>query len=218
MSYSSEPDLANLLNRLAIEEEPDLWPILELARQHEALCQTLLNNLSANEDRLRINSYRVLDLLSTILPDVLYPIWSDLVARLSSSNAFQRGTAVKLIAKILPADREKRFDSLVEQYMGLLDDSKLMVARYLAQSIPRVLEVRPDLAAAVVRRLLAVDRTHPLHGRKELLKADIIRAFAEIYPKAPGQEQIIAFVRGSSGSASPSTRQAAKDFLARFAA
>jgi hypothetical protein len=113
-------------------------------------------------------------------------------------------------------DEENRFEDIFDQYFGLLNDEKVMTARYLARSAGRIARAKPHLQARITERLLGIDGTHHAQGRKDLIKADIIQSFEEFFKDTGGQEEILAFVEKQLGCSSPKTRKAAKAFLNKY--
>ena len=97
----------------------------------------------------------------------------------------------------------------------MLNDEKVMVARYFVQTIHLIPAARPDLREKVIDCLLGIENTQHTENRKRLLKADIINAFEHLFESSSMQEQkeILAFVEKEIDSESPSTRKTAKAFL-----
>ena len=118
------------------------------------------------------------------------------------------------LAFLSAVDEERRLDSILDSYLRMLDDDKVMVARYFVQTLHLIPEARPDLREKVIACLLDVENTHHTESRKSLLKADIINAFDRLFEGSSTweQEQILAFVEKEQDSESPTTRKAAKAF------
>ena len=97
----------------------------------------------------------------------------------------------------------------------MLEDNKVMVARYFVQTIHLIAAARPDLREKVIACLLGIENTRHTESRKSLLKADIINAFDRLFESLSAQEQkeVLAFVEKEQISESPSTRKVAKAFL-----
>jgi len=67
---------------------------------------------------------------------------------------------------------------------------------------------------SITRRLLSIDTTMQKH--KDLVKAYAIEAFNEYFGEAENKREILNFVREQLGSASPTTRKKAKQFLRKW--
>jgi hypothetical protein len=96
----------------------------------------------------------------------------------------------------------------------LLDDAKVMVTHYFLETITVVYRARPDFQNKIIATLLSVDKTKHTQSRKDLLKADIIIAFDQLFESLSSNEQkkVAAFVEKQLESSSPKTRKAAKEF------
>jgi hypothetical protein len=155
----------------------------------------------------------VLYQISEAQPQILYPEWDYFVGLLDSKNAFHRAVAVRLLANLTSADEERRFEELIDRYFDLLDDDKVMVARYLAQQAGKIVAAKPHLQPQITQELLGVDNTHHNQSRKDLLKGDVIQAFDEFLAETDDRESILTFVQAQLECSSPKTRKAAKAFL-----
>jgi hypothetical protein len=198
---------------LATKEAPDLDQIARSALAGAELLKALLDGVVAKDDTYRYNCFRALLQISENEPLVLYPEWDYFVPLLASPNAYHRSVAVQMLARLTQVDSEKRFEAILEQYLAMLDDEKVMVARYLAQNAGRIVKARPSLQEQITARLLDVDRTHHVQSRKDLVKADIIQAFSAFFAASRDKDKILAFVEQQLESSSPKARQAAKAFL-----
>jgi hypothetical protein len=134
---------------------------------------------------------------------------------IDNPNGFYRSTAAQAIAYFAAVDENRRLDSILDGYLKILDDEKVMVARYFVQAIHLIPAARPDLRAKVIACLLNVENTRHTQSRKSLLKADIISAFDRIFEASSAQEQkeMLAFAAKERDNESPTTRKAAKTFL-----
>lgn len=209
---SQEPADA-LRDQLGQKKDLNIDEAVQVAAGDPTLVTELLDGLVAKNDVYRYNCFQVLLRLSEQQPPILYPAWDRLVQLLESDNAYHRSCAVNLLANLVSADPDDRLTSIFESYAGLLDDDKVMVARYLARNMGKIALARPDLQADIVDRLLAIDQTQHTQERKDLIKADIIASFEEFYEQTQDKARIRAFVETQLGCSSPKTRQAAKRFL-----
>jgi hypothetical protein len=134
---------------------------------------------------------------------------------IESPNGFYRSTAAQAIAYLTAVDKNRHLDTILDTYLHMLDDEKIMVARYFVQTIHLLPKARPDLCEKVFARLLDVENTHHSESRKSLLKADVINAFDQLFETLSAQEQdeTLAFVEKEIDSESPTTRKVAKAFI-----
>lgn len=206
----------DLVSMLADKDHPQLEEAARLALADERALKVLVGGLVSKEDAYRYNCFEVLLRISEDQPEVLYPEWDTLVALLGSRNAFFRSIGLRLIANLTGADDEERFESFFDRYFRLLDDEKVMVARYLAQSAGVIARRKPHLQERITEKLLDIDRTHHAEGRKALIKADALGYFETVFEESSAKERILAFAEGLLESSSPKGRKAARAFLDRW--
>jgi hypothetical protein len=206
-------DTGHVQQMLAIKETPNLDDIARSAVADAEILKELLDGVVSKDDTYRYNCFRALLQISENEPLALYPEWDYFVPFLASPNAYHRSVAVQLLARLAQVDSEKRFEAILEPYLAMLDDEKVMVARYLAQNAGRIVKAKPSLQEQITAHLLDVDRTHHTQSRKDLVKADIIQAFHAFFAESRDKEKILAFVEQQLESSSPKARQAAKAFL-----
>jgi hypothetical protein len=198
---------------LATKEAPDLDEIARSAVADAEILKGLLDGVVSKDDAYRYNCFRALLQISENEPLALYPEWDYFVPLLASRNAYHRSVAVQMLARLTPVDAEKRFEAILEPYLGMLDDESVMVARYLAQNAARIVKAKPSLREQITARLLDVDRTHHPQSRKDLVKADIIETCHAFFAESQDKEKILAFAEQQLESSSPKARTAAKAFL-----
>jgi hypothetical protein len=205
-----------LYSMLVDKENPKLGEAARLALADERALKVLVDGLVSKEDSYRYNCFEVLLRISEDQPEVLYPEWDTFVELQGSRNAFFRSIGLRLIANLTGADDEERFEALFARYFRLLDDEKVMVARYLAQSAGQIAKRKPHLRERITQKLLDIDQTHHAEGRKALIKADALGYFETVFEESSAKERILAFAEGLLESSSPKGRKAARAFLDRW--
>jgi len=213
MAQNTEKSRSGVLRSLANEKDPDLEEATRLAMTDGDALQEMLKGIVSKQDVYRYNCFKVLLQISEKEPVILYPEWDYFVGLLDSSNSYHRSISLRIIANLTRVDTEKRFDDIFDPYFDLLDDEKVVTARYLAGSAGAIARHRPYLQARIIKRLLGIDNTHHEEGRKDLIKGDIIQTFESFFEGASDKEEILAFVRAQAKSSSPRTRKIAKGFL-----
>jgi hypothetical protein len=204
------------LRGMLTDKGVDVERAAHLALTDGQTLQVVLDGVLVKEDAYRYNCVKVLLQIGDERPRILYPEWDYFAGLLDSDNSYHRSTAVLVLARLARVDAEGRFERILDRYLALLDDEKIVTARYLAQHAGRVAQVKPHLRARITERLLGVDGTHHAQGRKDLLKADVIQAFEAYFDQAEDQDSILAFVEAQLDCSSPKTRKAAKAFLKRY--
>jgi hypothetical protein len=177
----------------------------------------LVDGCFAKDETYRYNCVRVFFRALEQQPGLFYPCWERYAGMIDSTNGFYRSTAAQAIALLATVDEDRQLDSILEAYLRMLDDEKVMVARYFVQTIHLVPQARPELRKKVIACLLNIEHTRHTESRKSLLKADIINSLDRLFDSSPTQEQkeILAFVEKELDSESPTTRKAAKAFLGK---
>ena len=211
-----EGSAADLHKMLAAKEDLDLDEAIQLALADERVLKEILDGIVSKDDTYRYNCFKVLLQISEDHPLILYPEWDYFVGLLGSGNSYHRSIGLQIIANLTRVDDETRFDGIFDQYFGLLDDEKVITARYLAQSAGRIVRAKPHLQARITEKLLGIDGTHHAQGRKDLIKADIIQSFEEFFEDSRDKEEMLTFVENQLGCSSPKTRKAAKAFLNKY--
>ena len=198
------------------EKEPAaLYELVQPALQQAEVRDLLVAGSFARDETYRYNCARVLFRALEANSGLFYPYWERFAGMIDSPNGFYRSTAAQAIAILTAVDEERQLDAILDTYLQMLDDEKIMVARYFTQTIHLVAEARPDLCARIVTCLLEVESTRHTESRKSLLKADILAAFDALYDtlQEQQQEEILAFTTKAQESESPTTRKTAKAFL-----
>jgi hypothetical protein len=198
---------------LAQKDPPNLYEAVAPAIADAKFREVLLEGLTAKDESYRYNCARALHRVVEERPDLIYPYWDRLVSQLDSPNGFHRASALWAIAGLTVADQQGKFERILGHYLNLFDDQSVMVARYFTQSIAGVIRAKPALKDQIIARLLEVDSTHHAQGRKDLIKADLIAVFDELFDQLQEKERILEFVEAQLESNSPKARKAAKDFL-----
>jgi hypothetical protein len=195
------------------------------ALAHRALAdpnvlQQLLDSLSPKNTDLkaRERAFKALLPLAQAEPNALLPHWTALAALLKSDKAFSKYPAIHVIAALVPADRQRRFDRSFNTYFGLLDDEAVSVAAHVARLAGAIAQARPDLEPRITRRLLALDQSHFGPDRRDLVKSYALEAFTANFARSKQQAAMVAFARSMLKSKSPRAVKAAKAFLKAYAA
>lgn len=179
----------------------------------ERSADRLLDGLVLGNDVNRSNSFHALLIAIELSPGRWYQNWPFFVDLLRSPNAFHRGIGVKTIAALASPDNEHRLDISLDSLLELIDDPKIMVARYVVQAMPGLVEARPNLKSRLVSELLRIGEARQPESRKELLRADAIDALDRILSHSEQRQTVVPFVELALASSSPKARRAARAFL-----
>jgi hypothetical protein len=190
------------------------------ALHNERALQDLLDGISPKTQKsvIRESSSKAVLYLSEQNPEVLLPHWADFVKLLRSDNGFSKYVAIHVIANLVAAGDEGRFDKTFNTFYKLLDDDSVMVASHVAGVSGQIACARPELQPKITQQLLKIDQTHFPSDRQALIISYAILSFGAYFAAAAprDQERIIAFVQQQLECASPKTRRLAKDFLKQW--
>jgi len=196
----------------------DLESLAQQAREDEEFLSKLVQGLSDRQERVGYNCLRALLLVAEERPELLYPHWQVFVELLASENTYFKLRGANLIAAIIGADAEDRFEQIFDQYYGLLDDKSVITASYIAGNSGKIARTKPGLQSRITRRLLSIDETHHPPQRRDLIKGFAVEAFGQYFEESDHKAEILEFVTAQLESKSPKTRKSAKSFLKKWAA
>ncbi|OGO29486.1 MAG: hypothetical protein A2W33_09120, partial [Chloroflexi bacterium RBG_16_52_11] len=174
----------------------------------------LVEGSFAKNEIFRYNSARVIYRAIQVGPELFYPYWDRFAGMIDSPNGFHRSVAAQVIALLAAADKDRKLDPIFAHYLDLLNDPKVMVTHYFLEAIGKIYRARPDLQKEIMACLLNMDKTGHLPERRDMLKADIISVFDQLFDSFSPQDQKKAstFVKKQLESSSLKTRKAAKEF------
>ena len=190
------------------------------AALHKRALQDLLDGISPQTQKSvsRESSSKAVLYLSEQYPEVLLPHWPYFVRLLKSDNGFSKYVAVHVIANLVTAGDEGRFEKSFNAFYKLLDDESVMVASHVAGVSGQIAQAKPRLRFKITRRLLGINQTHFPSERQALIISYAIPSLDEYFAEVSAREQehILAFVQQQIDCASPKTRKLAKDFVKKW--
>lgn len=187
--------------------------IAKNAAEDPHVLSALLDGILSKKDAVRYGNFKALFLLSQEHPEVLFPKWDFFVNMLDSENTYHRCIAVRIIANLIKADSEMRFEKIFDRYYSLLDDPSVVTANYLAAVSGKITLMKPRLQTEITKKLLSIDETHHTTQRRDLIKSYIITSFKEYFQKSDDKPEILEFVKKQLSAKSPKTVGTAKQFL-----
>ena len=207
-------DAATTGKILAQKKPADLYDAVQPVLKDEKLRDELVEGSFAKDENYRYNCVRVLFRAIEANPSLFYPYWNRFVEGIDSPNGFHRSVGAQAIAHLTSVDKDCRLDPIFDHYLELLDDSKVMVSHYFLETLPLIYRARPDFQTKIIACLLNFDKTKHPPSRKEMLKADIISAFEQIFDtlSTKDKKKAASFIKDQLQSSSPKARKAAKEF------
>ena len=195
----------------------DPQQIADQALHSERGLNDLLNGISPKTQKsvIREGSSKAVLLLSEQHPEILLPHWAFFVRLLKSDNGFSKYVAIHVIANLVTAGDEGRFEKTFNTFYKLLDDESVMVASHVAGVSGQIAKAKPALQSKITRRLLDIDKTHFAADRRALIISYAMTSFDQYFADADArdQERILAFAHQQLECGSPKTRKLAKDFV-----
>ncbi len=204
---------------LTKKEPAQLFDVVEPALQDPELREYLVEHAFDKDETLRYNCVRVLWRAIDRQPALFYPYWDRFAPMIVSVNGFHRSSAAQFIALLSPVDTECKLDAILDRYLRLRDDPKVMVTHYFIGTLDRICRARPDLQKRVVTALLNIDRSRHTQQHKDLVKADILAALDGTFDTLPAElkKKAVSLAKAALDCTSPKSRKAAKAFLAAHA-
>lgn len=198
------------------KKDVNIQRLAKNALTDKKLLPELLKGILSKDNTIRFNSFNVLKIISAEKPELLYPEWDYFQKMLMSKNNYHKYTAVYILADLTQVDKEHKFESIFEDYYGILAGDKVMTASYVILNSVKIAVNKPELESKVLDRLLNTDNIH--QGRqKELLKSYVIEALRKMYPKIKDKDRVMKFIKEQLGSSSSNTRDLAACFIDRCA-
>lgn len=186
------------------------------------LLKSLLESLLISKERVRYNSFKILERVIDIKPGLLYPQWDYFTTLLVSDSIYKKYMAVYLITELVIQlkNAADKLEQIFEPLFDLLKGDETIPAAHLALNAGKLAKAKPHLQHRITEKLLHIDQVH--HGDKlALVKANIIEAFDEYFDALTDkveQAEIIQFVDAQLESESPKARKLAKTFLKKHKA
>jgi hypothetical protein len=194
--------------------------VAQHALHNQRALQDLLDGISPKTQKsiIRESSSKAVLYLSEQHPEVLLPHWAYFVKLLKSDNGFSKYVAIHVIANLVTAGDDGRFEKSFNAFYRLLDDESVMVASHVAGVSGQIARARPLLQPKITQRLLGITQTHFPAERQALIISYAIPALDDYFANSSAREQdrILAFVQQQIDCASPKTRRLAKDFVKKW--
>lgn len=136
-------------------------------------------------------------------PEHLSPYWNSLVEFLRSERRTLRRTAAQVIANLACGDKEGRFEKILDNYFGLLNDAKADVAVAVARAAGAIVKSRPQLEPLITSYLLRIPPIPTSGGFEEMLalhwrgyvNAAAIISLSEYFDAARDKDGIREFIK-----------------------
>lgn len=139
----------------------------------------LVEWLSLKDDKVRYQAFLLLQARATFADDV-YPYWDTFCSKLKSDNSYQRSIGLMLIAENFRWDAENRFESILDDYLELLNDEKPITIRQCIQSLEKIIALKPEFTERIANRLISFDLMNVKETMRKLILLDILNVISVI--------------------------------------
>lgn len=178
------------------------------------LFNELVKGIRSRDKTVRNNSFNTLMLVTENNGDLLYPKWDYIHEMLISDNSNEKYVAIYLLASLTAYDSQNKFETIFDEYFGILDGDKTMPASHVILNSGKLIENKPELRQQIISKLLNTDST--FKGRqKDLLKVYAIETLRKIPTDPEDQTMIKEFIESQLMSKSSRARSAAKCYIDR---
>lgn len=173
-----ESDRNKLPERAALLQQEDIEKLVEW--------------LALKEDDIRFQAFLLLQAKSR-LDSSVYPFWDVFRMKLRSNNSYQRSLGVMLIAENVQWDDERKMQDTLTEYLGILQDEKLVTVRQCIQALRIIVQKEPGYNKDIAEALLAYDIMSVRESMRKLILQDILYVLLEIR-KSLDKEEISSYI------------------------
>lgn len=178
------------------------------------LFNELVNGIRSKDKTVRNNSFNTLMIVAENNGDLLYPKWDYIHEMLIGNNSNEQYVAIYLLASLTAYDSQNRFETIFDEYFGILNGDKTMPASHVILNSGKLIENKPELRQQIISKLLSTDNT--FKGRqKDLLKVYAIETLRKIPTDPEDKTRIEEFIKSQLNSKSSKARSAAKCYIDR---
>ena len=196
------------------KRDVDTKKLAHESRDNQDLFDELLRGIRSGEKTVRNNSFNTLMILNEKNAEYLYPKWDYLHEMLINNNTNEQYIAIYLLASLTSVDTENKFETIFDEYFGILQGDKTMLASHVILNSAKIIANKPGLRSEIIDKLLNTDKI--FKGRqKDLIKVYAIETLRKINAEAEEKIQIENFIKSQLNSSSSRTRSAARCYIDR---
>lgn len=181
------------------------------------LIPELLKGLSSENARVKFGSAKILRLVSTQKPEVLYPHFNFFVNLLDTDNNIIKWNAIDVIANLAPVDSDKKLDKLFKKFYGLMNEGSLITAGHVMAGSATIVKAKPYLEEQITKEILKIDKIPlPTEECRNILKGHAIKAFELYFEYIKNKDSILPFVKSQLKNTRNATKTKAEKFLKKI--
>lgn len=178
------------------------------------LFNELVKGIRSKDNTVRNNSFNALMIVAEKNGDLLYSKWDYIFEMLINNNFNQQYVAIYLLANLTAFDSQNKFETIFDDYYGILCGEKTMPASHVILNSGKIIENKPELRQKIISILLNTDNM--FKGRqKDLIKVYAIETLRKVPTDVNDKNKIEEFIKSQLNSSSTRTRDAAKCYIDR---
>jgi hypothetical protein len=198
--------------------KPDINRIVDRVLKEPERIPALIDGLNAKSAPVKFGAAKAVLLLSQRSPEQVYP-WFDLFAgHLDSPNSVFRWNAMRTLAALAPADRERKIERILPKLLGAIPGPQMIAAANAIAAAADIALAKPALANRLAAAILQV--RHARYDTDECRNIAIghaIVALGRIFHLIGEKQQVVDFALSQLENTRSGTQRKAADFLKRSA-
>jgi hypothetical protein len=189
--------------------------------EDSSLIPDIVDGLYSTRASVRYGCAKVLTDLSCVCPEKLYPFMDSFIDLLDSRYRILVWNAMAIIANLAPVDRDRKFDEIFDKYYDFMNDEYMATVANVVGNSGRLALAKPHLIDKITDKLLEVEnlRTTP-HMTKEctrVIAEKVIDSLDMFFDRIEQKRKVVSFVEKYVDSSRKTLREAASDFLEKWA-
>ena len=210
-------DVQNIIDQIK-QKDFDREYFVKLVLNDEIARDIVVSSLVNNKHiMVYYHCYYVVDLASQKDPGLFYDYFDDFAELLDHNNSYHRNIGLAIIANLTAIDADRKLDSIIDRYLLLIDDPKVMTGNCCIKNLAKIIGYRKDLTEKIVNLLLSLEHTTRYQARQiELLKHDILTVFDLVVGNYHDSNRLYAYIKACLHSISPKTRKKARELSAKY--
>jgi len=150
-------------------------------------------------------------------PKLFYNYWDEIYNLLEHENSYHRDFGLIILANLASVDNENKFEGIINEYLELLHDEKIMTAETCVKNCFIVASVKTELCDMIVNRLLELEgKNYYPEKQMALMMSFVIEGFELIIEIYSEKTKLIKFANRHLTSISPKTRNFASQFVKNY--
>lgn len=179
--------------------------------------KALMVALSSKSARAKFGAFKTLRALAEREPDLICPHFDRFVSLLGSENSILRWNAMLILGDLARADRERKMDGIIEDYLAPISGPHLIDAANTIRGATAIAASKPHLADKITRAILKVEgANYATPECRNVAIGHAINSFVRLYPSVAEQRAVQLFVLRQLDNGRPATRKKAENFLRKW--